>query len=330
MSHEHRELLQTLTQGDWHQQSPVMVVGAAVMDMVARADSLPERGGDIAADVTGFHLGGCALNIALGLKQLGIHSRNLLPIGEGMWSDRLRQEMAARGIVSDLPVSGADNGWCLALVEPDGERTFISVDGIENQWQPSWLAQATPESGLVYVSGYQLGAKQGPVLIDWLDGLPDAVRIVVDFGPRLDVMPKESIARLIRPGVILTLNQREATMLGFNSDAETFCQGLHEKTQELVVLRCGEQGSYYYAAPDECGWIAARKITVADSIGAGDSHCAGLLAGLSLGLTHWQSMMLANCVAAYVVSQPGGDCAPTLAQLAASLGNADQENVSLR
>lgn len=319
MSQTHRELLLTLTQGDWHQQSPVLVIGAAVMDMVARADTLPERGGDIAADVTGFHLGGCALNIALGLKQLGIHSLNLLPVGEGMWSDRLRKEMAAREIVSDLQVKGADNGWCLALVEPDGERTFISVDGIENQWQPGWLAQATPQNGLVYVSGYQLGAKQGTVLTDWLDTLPDAVRVLVDFGPRLDVMPKERVERLIRPGVILTLNQREAVMLGFAGDAESFCRQLHEKTCELVVLRCGEQGSYYYGSADDCGWIAARKITVADSIGAGDSHCAGLLAGLSLGLTHWQSMMLANCVAAYVVSKPGGDCAPTLSQLISSL-----------
>lgn len=323
MNQGHRELLQTLTQGDWYQQSSVMVIGAAVMDMVARADALPVRGGDIAADVTGFHLGGCALNIALGLKQLGIHSQNLLPVGEGMWSDRLRREMAVRNITSDLQVSGADNGWCLALVEPDGERTFISIDGVENQWQPAWLAAATPEDGLVYVSGYQLGAKQGTVLIDWLETLPDAVRLVVDFGPRLDVMPKSRIDRVIRPGVILTLNEREATLLGFSGDAETFCRALHVKTHELVVLRCGEQGSYYYASDSDCGWIAARKITVADSIGAGDSHCAGLLAGLSLGLTHWQSMTLANCVAAYVVSQTGGDCAPTLVQLVSSLESID-------
>ena len=39
------------------------------------------------------------------------------------------------------------NGWCLALVEPDGERTFISFDGIENQWQAQWLEPLTPTSG---------------------------------------------------------------------------------------------------------------------------------------------------------------------------------------
>lgn len=96
----------------------------------------------------------------MALRQLGITSRNLLPVGEGVWAERLRSEMAQRGVSSDLQVSGEDNGWCLALVEPDGERTFISIDGIENQWQPEWLADVTPQSGLVYLSGYQLGARQ--------------------------------------------------------------------------------------------------------------------------------------------------------------------------
>lgn len=175
--------------------------------------------------------------------------------------------------------------------------------------------QSTPQTGLVYASGYQLGAKQGGVLVEWLRQLPAAVRVVVDFGPRLDTMSPELINALIRPGVILTLNQREANLLGMNDDIEAFSQQLHEKTQELVVIRCGEKGSYYYGGEQDHSWIAAKKVKMVDSIGAGDSHCAGLLAGLSLGLSHWQSMMLANSVAGYVVSQAGGDCAPTIAQL---------------
>lgn len=323
MSNQHGELLHTLMQGNWHQQCRVTVVGAAVMDMVAHADALPERGGDTAASVSGFHLGGCALNIALGLKQLGINSHNLLPLGEGMWATRLRDEMAQRGIQSDLQVGGADNGWCLALVEPDGERTFISIDGVENQWQTAWLENRTPTSGLVYLSGYQLGAKQGGVLVAWMQALPAEVRVVLDLGPRLDTMSPEFIDGLLRPGVIMTLNQREAGLLGYRDDEEHFCRQLHGKTGELVVLRCGEKGSYYFGGESDHGWIAPRKVTMVDSIGAGDSHCAGLLAGLSLGLSHWQSMMLANCVAAYVVSKPGGDCAPTLAQLADEMSRED-------
>ncbi len=318
MNNERRELLQTLTQGGWHQQRPVTVIGAAVMDMVVSADALPVRGGDVSARMQGLHLGGCALNIAVALRQLGIASRNLLPVGEGVWAERLRREMAQRGVNSDLPVGGEDNGWCLALVEPDGERTFISIDGVENQWRPDWLAGATPQSGLVYLSGYQLAAKQGGVLVDWMLRLPPPVQVVLDLGPRIDVMTESLLQRLIRPGVILTLNQREAQHLGMQGDIERFCQQIWATTGQLVIVRCGGEGGYYFAGPGDRGWIAARRVNVVDSIGAGDSHSAGLLAGLALGLTARQTMILANSIAGYVVSRAGGDCAPTLAQLLAS------------
>ncbi|EFE94052.1 PfkB family carbohydrate kinase [Serratia odorifera] len=318
MNRARHDLLLTLTQGGWHQQSPVTLIGAAVMDMVVSAEALPQRGGDVAAQMQGFHLGGCALNIAVALKQLGIVSRNLLPLGEGMWADRLRGEMAQRGVHSDLAVGGEDNGWCMALVEPDGERTFISIDGIENRWQTAWLQDAAPQGGLVYLSGYQLGSGGGAVLLQWMQQLPATVRVVLDIGPRIDVMPDDLLQRLIRPGVLLTLNQREAQLLGMGEDIEGFCRQLWQRTGQWVVVRFGDQGGYYYAEPGECGWVAARAVTVADSIGAGDSHTAGLLAGLALGLTPQQTMLLSNSIAGYVVSRPGGDCAPTLAQLLAS------------
>ncbi len=42
--------------------------------------------------------------------------------------------MAKEGLISLIDNAEGDNGWCLALVEPDGERTFMSFSGVENQW----------------------------------------------------------------------------------------------------------------------------------------------------------------------------------------------------
>ncbi|ATA18017.1 sugar/nucleoside kinase (ribokinase family) [Gibbsiella quercinecans] len=323
MSNDERyDLLYRLGQGAWRQQNPVMVVGAAVLDMVVKANALPVRGGDLAVQLQGYHLGGCALNIAVALKRLGIASHNLLPLGQGPWAERLRVEMAQRGVHSALEVGGQDNGWCMALVEPDGERTFISIDGVENQWRLAWLP-ATVE-GLLYLSGYQLSGKQGAVLVDWMLGLPPQVRIVLDLGPRIDVMEPALLQRLIRPGVILTINQREAQHLGLQHDLAAFSRQQWQITRQPVIVRCGSEGCYYYAQDDDHGWVAACKVKVADSIGAGDSHCAGVLAGLALGLTTRQAILLANSVAGYVVAQPGGSNAPTLAQMLAS------EGISLR
>lgn len=60
---------------------PVTVVGAAVIDVIADAYALPWRGCDIELKQQGVNVGGCALNIAVALKRLGIDAGNALPLG---------------------------------------------------------------------------------------------------------------------------------------------------------------------------------------------------------------------------------------------------------
>ena len=137
-------------------QRPVTVVGAAVIDVIADAYALPWRGCDIELKQQGVNVGGCALNIAVALKRLGIDASNALPLGQGVWADIIRNRMAKEGLHSLIDNAAGDNGWCLALVEPDGERTFMSFSGVENQWNADWLAQLEiPRHSLVYLSGYQ-------------------------------------------------------------------------------------------------------------------------------------------------------------------------------
>lgn len=79
-----------------------------------------------------------------------------------------------RGLISLIDNAEGDNGWCLALVEPDGERTFMSFSGVENQWNREWLARLTVAPGsLLYFSGYQLASPCGELLVEWLEELQD-------------------------------------------------------------------------------------------------------------------------------------------------------------
>lgn len=124
-------------------RQPVMVVGAAVIDVIADAYALPWRGCDIELKQQSVNVGGCALNIAVALKRLGIEAGNALPLGQGVWAEIIRNRMAKEGLISLIDNAEGDNGWCLALVEPDGERTFMSFSGVENQWNRQWLARLT-------------------------------------------------------------------------------------------------------------------------------------------------------------------------------------------
>ncbi len=64
----------------------VMVVGAAVIDVIADAYAL-RRGCDIELKQQSVNVGGCALNIAVALKRLGIEAGNALPLGQGVGGD---------------------------------------------------------------------------------------------------------------------------------------------------------------------------------------------------------------------------------------------------
>lgn len=146
----------------------VMVVGAAVIDVIADAYALPWRGCDIELKQQSVNVGGCALNIAVALKRLGIEAGNALPLGQGVWAEIIRNRMAKEGLISLIDNAEGDNGWCLALVEPDGERTFMSFSGVENQWNRQWLARLTVAPGsLLYFSGYQLASPCGELLVEW-------------------------------------------------------------------------------------------------------------------------------------------------------------------
>lgn len=74
----------------------VMVVGAAVIDVIADAYALPWRGCDIELKQQSVNVGGCALNIAVALKRLGIEAGNALPLGQGVWAEMIRNRMNRR------------------------------------------------------------------------------------------------------------------------------------------------------------------------------------------------------------------------------------------
>ena len=297
---------------------PITVVGAAVIDVIADAYALPWRGCDIELHQQGVNIGGCALNIAVALKRLGMQADNALPIGQGVWAEIIRNSLAREGLVSCIDGVQGDNGWCLALIEPDGERTFMSFSGVENQWNADWLGQLSvaPQS-LVSLSGYQLASPCGELLVNWLESLQD-VTPFIDFGPRIADIPDALMTRILACKPVISLNRQEAEIAAarFNLPTETRQLGnawLATFGTPLIV-RHDKEGAWYFSQQEQ-GLAAPFPVTVVDTIGAGDSHAGGTLAGLASGWTLGESVLLGNAVASWVVGHRGGDCSPTREEL---------------
>lgn len=297
---------------------PITVVGAAVIDVIADAYALPWRGCDIELQQQSVNIGGCALNIAVALKRLGMHADNALPVGQGVWAEIIRNSLAREGLVSCIDGVQGDNGWCLALVEPDGERTFMSFSGVENQWNADWLGQLSIAlQSLVSLSGYQLASPCGELLVSWLERLQD-VTPFIDFGPRIADIPDALMTRIMACKPVISLNRQEAEIAAARFNLPTETRQLGNAWLAIfgtpLIVRHDKEGAWYFSQ-EEQGLAAPFPVTVVDTIGAGDSHAGGTLAGLASGWTLGESVLLGNAVASWVVGHRGGDCSPTREEL---------------
>ena len=125
---------------EWEAVTPVLVIGGAVGDLVMTLPRLPTSGEDIEAQPQARQIGGCAFNVARALVRLETPVINGMPVGNGEWGSAVEAAMGELGLEVLLRHGQMDNGWCLALVEPNGERTFITVSGCESQWNKAQLA----------------------------------------------------------------------------------------------------------------------------------------------------------------------------------------------
>lgn len=292
---------------------PIVVIGAAFGDMILHLDALPHSGSDVSARDGGRQIGGCAFNVARALSRLELPLINAIPVGNGEWGQAVAQKMALENLPVLLRHPTHDNGWCLALVEANKERTFITIEGCEQHWNNELLAQIPqPKDAIIYVSGYELASE---ALRQWILDLTEDKTLFVDFGPRLNDLDIHFIQALLGKAPVLTLNRDELSVLCtrlYDLDSATLdaasrlASGWHLR----AICRFDKDGAWVVEPDAQPQHIPACRVKVYDTIAAGDSHCAGTIAGLACGMDLRQAALLGNEVAAIVVTRPSADGAP--------------------
>ena len=288
----------------------LLIIGSTCVDVILRLDHLPTTGEDM-HPVQRFAMGGCAFNVAQVPKAYDVDLRFVTPIGDhGVFSDFVRAHLSNAGFRGPITVPNSENGCCYCLVERSGERTFLSVHGVEYSFHAEYMdAFAGERFDYTYICGLEVEEKTGGELVAWLEAHPDITGTVVYApGPRgIEVAPDRT-ERILALHPILHLNEQEAQALA-GADADPVlaaAQTLHAKTQNMVIVTRGADGVLWISADGSVHSAPSVPSTVVDTIGAGDSHCGAVLTGLTLGWTEDDTMRFANQVASEVVAQEGG------------------------
>lgn len=281
-----------------------LVIGATMLDIVANLDSLPVRGGDAYIKQQEMMLGGCAYNVASILKHFNIPNTLFAPIGSGMYASFIENKLKEEGYSSPIKSIDMDNGYSMCIVEADGERTFITLPGIECYFRKEWFDSLDVNLyDKVYISGYELEGEGGNVILDFLEDNKD-LEIYYAPGPRINYISEDIHKRLFKLSPIIHLNEKEVKEYTKESGYEEATNILRNLTNNTVILTLGDKGAYYSSREKEA-FIHGKASRVLDTIGAGDSHIGTIIACLSKDKNLEFAIEQANKIAAKVVSVKG-------------------------
>ena len=306
----------------------IINTGQALVDLTVRVADLPRRGQNVMADAWGAAPGG-AVNTLVAAARSGARCVHAGAIGTGPQGDLVRALLAAEGVAwSAEPVADADTGVCVVMVEPSGERTFVTTLGAERRLSEAGLAASEPAPGdLVCVTGYALAVESTRVpLATWLATLPAGVGVVLDPGAVFASLPDAVRAAMLDRTTLWTSNQEEAddvlAAAGVRradgpgspmADAAAALAGLLP-VGAAIVVRDGAHGCAVSVGGTTTD-VAGFPQTPIDTNGAGDAHTGVLVAELAAGTEWVEACRRANIAGAITVTRPGAATAPTASEI---------------
>ncbi|HTT93910.1 MAG TPA: PfkB family carbohydrate kinase [Solirubrobacterales bacterium] len=192
--------------------------GGLLADLVVSVDAVPERGADTLARGFSQTLGG-GFAVVAAAARLGMPTALAGVLGSDPIADAARRALREEGIELLFPEPRAgSSGVCLVLVDAGGERTMVTVQGVESMVQSEDFDALAPGPGdVVYVNGYELLYPHAAGLVDWVRRVrPD--HLVFDPGPLIAKIDAAALGAVLDATRWLSLNAAEATALTGEDD----------------------------------------------------------------------------------------------------------------
>ncbi|UVH54150.1 1-phosphofructokinase [Pseudomonas sp. CBSPBW29] len=247
------------------------------------------------------HAAGKGVNVAQVLADLGhqVSVGGFLGAANPQAFDAL---IASRGFGDAFIRVPGETRSNIKIAEQDGRVTDINAPGpwVSEQAQAQLLkllAVIGPEFDAVVVAG---SLPRG-ITPQWFQGLLQQLKNL-GLKVALDTSGEALRAGLnAGPWLVKPNTEELADALGHATDAVS---QLHRQGVEHVVVSDGAAGVSWYSA-DTALHATPPKVTVASTVGAGDSLLAGMLHGLLNGDTPEQTLRRATAIAAMAVTQIG-------------------------
>ena len=260
-------------------------------------------------------VGGAALNVAVGLRRLGVATTLIAMVGDDEAGAHIREYLSDHGV--RLISSEAPRGSSRAIVQraANGEPQYVFNEAAQTRSirYTDEARRAIADAGLVAISCFPFDV---PAEVDALvDALGEA-RVALDPNPRTGMLADRAefvrgFERLAAAAEIVKVGADDAAIL-YDGDLDALRRRLRDLGAAAVLATAGADGATVDA---EAGIVTAPIAqlpgAVIDTVGAGDATLAAVSEGLVSGSPtepgEWRALLLrAMDIAAATCRAEGG------------------------
>lgn len=286
----------------------IAVLGDINVDLSFALRRFPQPGSDTPA--TGLHWGsgGTALNMAVALARLPARPRLLGRVGADPAASVALRAAGSAGV--DLSAIQHDpavpTGLCGVIVEPDGQRSFLSFRGANAEYDPEQIEAALDGCALLLVGGHSLlTGPQRQAALRAIDLAEErAIPIALDLCLPLIEADRGLIWPLLQRIWLLTLNEAELALLSDGRPTEQALDLLCGAMAATVAIKRGAAGCSV-GQSDERLSCAPPAVAAVDTTGCGDAFSAGFAWALLRGARLADCAALGNLLGALTAERPG-------------------------
>ncbi|MHA6689464.1 ribokinase [Devosia sp. A449] len=280
----------------------ITVFGSTNLDQVGTVSRLPKPGETVAGGTFSMAAGGKGANQALAARRAGAEVRHVSAVGDDAFAGLALELLKADGVnLSAVRVVDGPTGIAMIFVDTKGENVIAVLPGANGQVTPE-----DADAALVGQSGGVLLVQQEIPQAATARALELAraqgITSILNTAPFLD-----STAALAPQAAILIANETEFALLT-GSDISELDKAMADwarQHSQTVIVTLGGDGARAVTAAGQTISVPALPVKPVDTVGAGDTFCGYLAAGLDAGLDLEAAMKRAAVAASLACLNPG-------------------------
>jgi len=256
----------------------VGIVGDIILDVLLEVDQFPEEDSEVILKEEHLHLGGSAFNTAFELTATKHHPLLLATFGKDKEGQFIKSALnAIRMDRSFILEESTNTGKIYILLSPNGKRTMISSrSSMPIPLDYQLYDQFTNQISWLHISGYLLTEKEQflRAIYAMKKAKEKSIPCSLDPGTNPVKNQTEKILEALSYTDYLLPNREEFTLMNQH------CEFGKMIDQVKVIIKEGAKGSTIVCSKGSLSIESQNKLSISNSIGAGDAFNAGFIDGM--------------------------------------------------